>query len=286
MLVVEVNGLRLVYNQSGSGADVVFVHGIPTDYRAWDAQVPVFSQKYRVLCYSRRNAEPNNNPISWTDSTIENNADDLRELIQKVANPPVHLVGHSYGGFIAAYLASKNPALVKSLVLIEPGISTILIQDPESRGQMLSLLLHHPSVALAAGSYLRRYYSPLLKAYHNADLDKSLGLFLDGLMNRSNALDTLPDNVQRMVKDNARTIGELDAKLPGFGKTDASRMSMPTLLMHGGNGTKVFRAIVQQLAKVIPNNKLVAIPNSSHFPHFENSLKFNETVLNFLEQNQ
>ncbi len=285
MLVAEANGLKLAYTESGSGSDIVFVHGIPTDYRAWAAQVPIFSSRYHLVAYSRRNAEPNNNPISWTDSTIQNNADDLRDLIQKATAPPVHLVGHSYGGFIAAYLAANNPSLIKSLVLIEPGVSTILVRDPESKSEMLSLFFRHPSVALAARNYLRRYYNPLLQAYHKGDLDKALRLFLDGLMNREKAFESLPDNVQQMVRENAQTIGELDAKPPVFGMEDAARISMPTLLVHGMNGTKVFRAIIHELAKAIPTSSIVSIPNASHFPHFENSDAFNKTILGFIEQN-
>ncbi|HEX4920964.1 MAG TPA: alpha/beta hydrolase, partial [Candidatus Bathyarchaeia archaeon] len=216
MPTIQANGNTLAYELTGKGPDVVFVHGIPTDYRAWMAQTPAFSARYRVLSFSRRLAQPNKNQGSPKDSTIENNAKDLEELLLQVTSPPIDLIGHSYGGFIAAYLASNRPELVRKLVLIEPGISTLLIQDPQSRGQMFSLLLKSPSVALAAGRYIRRYYNPMLDAYHKGDMDKALRLFLDGLMNKENALAQLTDEAQAMMKENARTIGEVEAKLPIF----------------------------------------------------------------------
>ena len=282
MLTANVNGMEFAYERWGTGHDVVFVHGIPTDYRAWSAQIPIFSEKYRVVAFSRRLAQPNHNKAMPHDSTIENNAKDLEELILQTTSPPVNLVGHSYGGFIAAYLSSKRQDLIRKLVLIEPGISTLLIQDPESRGQMISLLFKSPSVALAAGRYLRRYYNPMLEAYHREDLDTALRLFLDGLMNRDNALAQLAPEAQTMMRENASTIGEVEAKLPTFTSDDARRISAPTLLINGANGTKIFQAINKKLAGSIPKNELVAITESSHFPHVENPDSFNQTVMDFL----
>ena len=282
MLIANVNKMELAYEKWGIGPDVLFVHGIPTDYRAWSAQIPIFSEKYRVVAFSRRLAQPNHNAATPIESTIDSNAKDLEELILQTTAPPVNLIGHSYGGFIAAYLASKRQDLIRKLVLIEPGISTLLIQDPDSRGQMLALLFKSPSVALAARRYLQRYYNPMLEAFHKGDLDNALRLFLDGLMNRDNALAQLSLEAQSMMKENAQTIGEVEAKLPGFTGDDARRISAPTLLINGANGTKIFLAINKKLASAIPNNELIAIPESSHFPHVENPNIFNKKVMDFL----
>lgn len=283
MKTVENNGVSLAYDESGTGTDLVLVHGIPTDYRAWAAQIDPFSSGNHVIAYSRRLAQPNNNSGHFVDSTIENNAADLEAQIQKTSSPPVNLVGHSYGGFIAAYLAATRPQLIHKLVLIEPGITTLLVKDPKSRGQALSLLFRSPSVALAARAYIKNYYDPLLEAYHRGDMDKALQYFLDGLMNTNNALDKLPDSAKRMVRENAKTIGEVEAKLPPFTKREASRIAAGTLLINGANGSKIFLAINRELAKAIPNNEHVLIPDSSHFPHFENPDKLNERVLQFLK---
>jgi len=285
MPTVQVNGINLAYEAAGNGPDLVFVHGIPTDYRAWSAQTRAFSASYRVLSYSRRLAQPNKNSTNPLDSTIENNSKDLEEVILKLTSPPINLVGHSYGGFIAAYLASNRPELIRKLVLIEPGISTLLIQDPASRGQMLSLLFKSPSVALAAGRYLRRYYNPMLEAYHKGDLDNSLRLFLDGLMNKDNAMAQLPDDARTMVKENAQTIGEVEAKLPVFTNDNARRISAPTLLINGANGTKIFLAINKRLAGSIPKSELITVSDSSHFPHVENPNAFNQKLQSFLGEN-
>jgi len=102
---IDVDGVSLFYEEKGTGQPLLFVHGIPTDYRAWGSQLDAFSDNYRVIAYSRRYAQPNKREGDLLDSTIENNTTDLVGFIKKLGIAPVHLVGHSYGGFIASYCA-------------------------------------------------------------------------------------------------------------------------------------------------------------------------------------
>ncbi|MBI3022768.1 MAG: alpha/beta hydrolase [Thaumarchaeota archaeon] len=286
MPTAEVDGIGLSYSENGEGQPVVFVHGIPTDIRAWNAQVAPFSKKYRVIAYSRRHAHPNNNGENILESTIQNNTKDLEGLIRSLGLPPVHLIGHSYGGFIAAYLAAKSPELIKKLVLVEPGILTLLVKDPKNPAQLLSLLIRSPSTALSAGSFTRKFINPMLDAYHRGDLDLAIRLFADGFVGRKRALENLPQNVRDMLKENSKTIGEVETKLPIFVKKDAGRISAETLLVKGANGPKVLHAIVRELSKSMPNSEVVTIPDSGHFPHFEKAELFNEKVLEFLSRGQ
>ncbi len=81
MATVQVGGVTLYWSEQGSGPTVVFVHGIPTDHRAWDAQTSALSGKFRTLSYSRRYAHPNPRVGDLSDSTVENNATDLAGFI-------------------------------------------------------------------------------------------------------------------------------------------------------------------------------------------------------------
>jgi len=85
-----------------------------------------------------------------------------------------------------------------------------------------------------------------------------------------------------MTKENERTVGELMAQVPVFGSDEASRISAPTLLIHGTDSPKVLHAIVDRLRKAIPNSETSIISRAAHFPHFEKSEEFNELVLGFL----
>ncbi len=283
---IMIHDTQLSYLRAGKGQPVVFVHGIPTDYRAWNAQLEPFSSKYDAVTYSRRLAKPNRNAENYEASTIENKAEDLVGLVQSLGLAPVHLVGHSYGGFIAAYAARTHPDLLRTLTLIEPAISTMILKNRKSIAQFLSLLLTSPSTAISAAKFQRNSLDPSLNAFKRGDYDTALRLNVDGIMNKQNALDTLPDKIRGMMKDNEKTVGELVSEPPAFGGDEAAKIIAPTLLMHGSDSPKVLHSIVERLAKAMPNSKLVTIPGSAHFPHFEKPEDFNRVVLDFLERNK
>jgi non-heme chloroperoxidase len=279
---VDVGQVKLAYIEAGEGEPVVFVHGIPTDYRAWTGQIGPFSSKYHVISYSRRLAQPNRNEMDYAKSTIENNSADLVGLLEQLGFSSVHLVGHSYGGFAAAYCALTNPRLIRTLTLIEPAVSTMLLKNLKSRSEFIGLLLAHASTAISAARFQRGSLDPSLKAFREGDFDAALRFNLDGIMNRHGAFEQLPESVRVMTKENERTVGELMAEVPVFGRDEASRISAPTLLIHGTDSPKVLHAIVDRLRKAIPNSETSIISGAAHFPHFENPQEFNELVLGFL----
>ena len=279
---VDVGQVKLAYAEAGEGEPVILVHGIPTDYRAWSGQMGPFSRKYHVIAYSRRLAQPNRNEMDYQKSTVENNSADLLGLIQYLGLSSVHLVGHSYGGFAAAYCASTNPGLIQTLTLIEPAISTMLLKNLRSRPEFVGLLFAHPSIAISAARFQRGSLDPSLKAFREGDFDAALRLNLDGIMNRHGAFEQLSEPVRIMTKENERTVGELLAEVPVFGREEASKISAPTLLIHGTDSPKVLHAIVDRLRKAIPKSETSIISQSAHFPHFEKPQEFNELVLGFL----
>jgi|SRR5712664_428439 len=280
----NVGQVSLAYMESGSGEPVVFVHGIPTDYRAWNFQIEPFSKKYHVIAYSRRLAQPNQNTVDYLSSTVENNSADLVGLVEELGVSPIHLVGHSYGGFAAVYSASTHPELIRTLTLIEPAVSTILLKNRKSAPEFLGLLFAHPSVAISAAKFQRNSLDPSLKAFQRGDFDTALRFNLDGIMNKHGAFESLPQDVRIMTKENEKTVGELMAEVPVFGRVEASKISAPTLLIHGTESPTVLHAIVDRLRRAIPKSEIAAVSGAAHFPHLEKPQEFNELVLGFLSK--
>ena len=278
---MEVGGVSLYYEEKGSGEPVVFSHGIPTDYRAWNMQTEPFSKSFRTISYSRRYAYPNTRTGDLADSTVENNAADLKGFIEKLGAGPVHLVGHSYGGFTAAYFAADNPELVRSLVLVEPAIATLLVQDETSSGQLFSLLIRSPSVALSARRFKNGSLGPSLAALDAGQTEKAVELNVDGVQDHAGAFKALPESTRKMMLDNARTIAELRTKLPAF-KDKAPRIARRTLVVNGDSSALWLRRVGQLTASTIPNSEAVTITGARHFPHMENPSEFNQRVLTFL----
>jgi non-heme chloroperoxidase len=280
---IDVNGVSLSFVEEGVGQPVVLVHGVPTDYRAWTAQMDALSGSFRTLSYSRRCAYPNQNK-DYENSTVENNAEDLAQFLKAKDAVPVHLIGHSYGAFTALYYAYKNPTLVRSLVLVEPYVPSLLIKDPQNRGEMFSLLLRKPSVALAARDFLNNSLNPALKALDQGLNEKAVELLVGGLQGKPDAYSKFPEQIRSMILANAGTIKEIATKIPKFTNNEAKTIQISTLLISGENTHKTLAAIAEELSKNIPKIQVVKIANSAHFPHFENPEETNSTITKFLSE--
>src|SRR5262249_45992342 len=89
------------------------------------------ARHYRVIAYSRRYHWPNAAPTANADASHEVQVEDLAAIIKALKLGPVHLVGHSVGGAVALHLALRYPELVRSLVLAEPGVGSVLTDAPE-----------------------------------------------------------------------------------------------------------------------------------------------------------
>lgn len=282
MSTVNLGGVDLFYSESGSGEPVLFVHGIPTDYRAWSEQMQEFSKSHRAISVSRRYATPNGRKGDLLDSTVSNNAADLKSLIEKLGIAPVHLVGHSYGGFATAVLAADHPDLVSSLVLVEAAVSTMLVTDEKSTAQMLGLLFRFPSVALSARRFQSRSLYPSLKALEQGQLDRATELMVDGIQDRPGAFGQLGGATRQMMLENGRTIGELNTKFPRFTRAEAGKIACRSLIVNGERSPKWLRKIGELLADSIKGSEYAIISGSGHFPHIERSGEFNARMSKFL----
>ena len=282
MQVADVAGVKMHYDESGSGKPVLFVHGIPTDYRAWEVQRGAFSKGRRFVACSRRYAYPNVREGDVTDSTVGANAADLKGLIELLGGP-VDLVGHSYGGFASAFLAADHPDLVNRLVLVEPAVSTLLVADQSSRAQLLGLLVRSPSVALSGRRFQAGSLAPSLAALKRGEAEKAVELNVDGVQDMRGAYRGMGEGTRKMMLDNARTIAELGTAFPRFTSREAGKISCPTLVVNGASTARWLGRIGELLQRAIPGSRRETVEGARHFPHMENPEKFNSVVLKFLE---
>src|SRR2546423_328616 len=131
---VEINGFHAQYVEQGSGEPMVFVHGAPGDRRAWEPIREGIASKYRFIAYNQRYFGTEPWPDDGKNFSIPTLADDLATFITSFNAGPVHLVSWSFGGLVAMQAAVKNPSLVRSLILYEPNVISVLPSASASRG--------------------------------------------------------------------------------------------------------------------------------------------------------
>lgn len=163
------------YSSTGSGPDVVFIHGSNLDSRSWGTLPVEIAKTHRVILIDLRSHGHSldaTGPFSW--------ADDVVEVLDAVRSRRAVLVGHSLGAQVAIDLALSHADRVRALVLIGPGIS----------GKPLS----KPPVG----------FEGLMAALRAGDIEKA-GVVLGGMPVMTLYRDTTSAELVRgIVRENAR----------------------------------------------------------------------------------
>src|SRR5205085_1837645 len=93
------DGVRLYYEESGSGFPILFVHEFAGDLRSWEAQIGRFSQQYRCLAYNARGYPPSDVPSDPSAYSQQHAVDDAVAVLEAGGVDHAHVVGLSMGGF-------------------------------------------------------------------------------------------------------------------------------------------------------------------------------------------
>ncbi len=123
--------IDLHYEDHGTGAPVVLIHGYPLSGRAWDKQVPMLLDAgRRVITYDRRGFGQSSQPsFGYNYDTF---AADLKTLMDALDLRDAVLVGHSMGtGEVTRYLGAYGSARVSKAVLVSP-IPPFLLQTNDN----------------------------------------------------------------------------------------------------------------------------------------------------------
>jgi non-heme chloroperoxidase len=126
--------IDLYYEDHGSGAPVVLIHGYPLSGRAWDKQLPVLLQAgRRVITYDRRGFGKSSQPTSGYD--YDTFAADLHVLVEELDLRDATLVGHSMGtGEVTRFLGTYGSDRVERGVLVSPIPPFLLQADDNPEG--------------------------------------------------------------------------------------------------------------------------------------------------------
>lgn len=109
------DGLSLWYQESGSGAPVVFLSGTMGDHTQWDVLVP---QLRGVRAITPDNRDIGQSSPATRAYTVRDMAGDALALLDHLALDRAAIVGHSLGGKVAQELALLAPDRVERLVLV------------------------------------------------------------------------------------------------------------------------------------------------------------------------
>lgn len=267
---LRVNGADLTYVEQGTGTPILFVHGAVTDHRFWDPQRQDIARKYRFVAYSQRY----HGTASWPDQgsayTAATHAADLAAFIGELEAGPVHLVGLSYGGTIAAMVARDHPRLLRSLTLAEPGLFNLLADVPEGK----------PVLAAVGTTFTE--VGQMIKA---GEMMRALRRLIEWVDDRNESpFDRLPEPMRRMLEENARTLPLLLVAPPVLDLTCQSlgAITLPTLVVRGEQTPRQFSLTNERVLSCIAGSRSAVVPGAAHTMSYENPSAFTAAVLQFV----
>jgi pimeloyl-ACP methyl ester carboxylesterase/predicted glycosyltransferase len=117
---IERGGVKLHYEVYGDGEETMvflppwaIVHS-----RVYKAQLPYFSERFRVIAYDGRGNGRSDRPEEVAAYSLDNYLADALAVMDANDVDSAILVGLSFGGFLASIIAAYHPERVKAAVLV------------------------------------------------------------------------------------------------------------------------------------------------------------------------
>jgi pimeloyl-ACP methyl ester carboxylesterase len=262
MPVASIGEINMYYEVHGDGEPLVLIQGLSLDSSWWTNQIPVFSQKYRVIVFDNRGVGQTNCPDS--PYSTEMMADDTVALLKALSVTDAHILGFSMGGMVAQQIALKYPKIVKSLILV-----TTAAKFPARARHLTQLWLKMLEEQVSPETRLR---------------DVCLWVFTDRFF-EDNEQVTAAVNLglnQPYPQSECGFAGQVAALLQHNTQDQISQITVPTLVLVGKDEIFIPVNFSAQLAANIPNAELIVLERGGHNYWAETPEQFNQAVMQFL----
>jgi proline iminopeptidase len=289
--------IRLHYFTSGEGEPVLVLHGGPgyPFLNPWSGLVGL-TQDFRFHYYDQRGCGESTRPFDTFTSknTYENmtalnkalglgaQVADIERIRRILGVEKITLVGHSFGGFIAALYAAEFPERVGKLVLVAPADMLVM---PQADGGLFPLI--------------REQLPESQRADYDAFMKEYLG-FQNIFGKREADLTAMNDRLGQYFAaayPGSAQVGEFEQGKSGgwmvwgiylsLGQHHDYRAAMknasfPVLILHGAEDFQTEETTRQYLG-IYPNGEFAVIPGATHFMFEENAVEFARVVGEFLQ---
>ncbi len=262
------DGVRLYYEETGSGIPIVFVHEFAGDCRAWEPQVRYFARRYRCITYNARGYPPSDVPADGERYSQERARDDIRAVLDALKIDRAHVVGLSMGGFATLHFGFTYPQRARSLVIGGCGYGAA----PDKREQFaaesetVARTFEAAGMAKAAEGYA---LAPTRVQFQNKD-PRGWRELVEQLAEHS-------------AEGAARTMRGVQKRRPSlFDLVDKMKtIAAPTLVITGDEDWPCLEPALL-MKRTIPTAGLVVIPNAGHTINLEEPAAFNQHLADFL----
>lgn len=282
---VEVDGFKVVAYSFGNGKETVFClnggPGLPCDYLR-DAHSCLVDQGYRVVAFDQLGTGSSDRPTEEGLWTIDRYVEETETVRKALGLGKVHLLGHSWGGWLAIDYALKYKENLKTLILEDTvadmphlvselerlraalGSETVaMMQKHEAQGT-----LDHPEyqAAVTILNYRHVCRLPEWPAPVRRSLDDwNMGPYM-----------TMQGPNEFLYTGNLKDWNRIP-DLPG--------LDLPVLITVGEHD-ELTPACAMRMKNALPNAQLQVFRNASHMPFYENAEAYYPALIDFLARHR
>ena len=264
------DGVRLHYEETGSGTPVIFVHEYAGDARSWEPQLRHFGQRYRAIAYDARGYPPSDVPPDAGSYSQARAADDVGAVLNHLGIAAAHVVGLSMGGFAALHFGFRHAARARSLVVAGCGYGAERDQRARFRAEVESVagFIRDNGMAAFAEKYA---YGPTRVQFENKD-PRGFAEF-KRMLGEHDPLGAI--NTQLGVQGQRPSLYDLVDEM--------RRLTVPTLILTGDEDWPCLTPALL-MKREIASAALAVMPNCGHGINTEDPDEFNRIVGGFLAQ--
>ncbi|MBY5713772.1 proline iminopeptidase-family hydrolase [Rhizobium leguminosarum] len=282
---IDVDGYRVVVYSFGTGIETVFClnggPGLPCDYLR-EAHSCLMDKGYRVIAFDQLGTGASDRPDDLTLWTIGRYVEETETVRKALGLGKVHMLGHSWGGWLAIEYALTYPENLKTLIL-EDTVADMphLISELER----LRAALGPETVAMmqkheAQGTYNHPEYLAAITILNYRHVCR---------------LPEWPAPVRRSLDDwnmapyetmqgpnEFLYIGNLKDwnRIP-----DLPRLTLAVLITTGEHD-ELTPACALRMKLALPDAELKVFANASHMPFYENPQDYYPALLDFLARHE
>jgi len=225
----------------GEGKPIVLLHGVGLDHTIWQKMAQLYQDQARFILPDLRGE--GQSETGNTNHTLEQMAEDVHALLNKLEFEQVYLGGHSMGGYIALAFAEKYPEHLAGLALIATNAGSDSEEKKKQRYADAAAILKQGGTVLADSLSPKLSSDPQIK-----ELTWKMIAATDtkGLANTQIAIAKRPERLHVL-----------------------ERLTCPILIIAGKEDQIIPEAAVKTMVAANPEAHSVFIPGAGHMPMLE-----------------
>lgn len=262
---VEIEGVRVHFQEKGAGVPLVLLHGNNSSNYTWKEVFDTLAEKHRVVAVDLKGFGFTSKPEG--DYRVEAQAALVVRLMDELKIERAVLCGSSYGGGVALALAIDYPSRVGGVVLVDSAAFS------DHRGASLAPSFTKWPYVGAAATALALMSDSLVRDglkqsfYDDARVtDERVAAYYLPLTTRGGQY------AARRVREQ-RHFGRVEKML--------DRVTQPALLIWGAEDLLIPLEDGKRLQSGLPNSRLLVFDSCGHLPQEEMPERFAREVLDF-----